>query len=139
MHCAKEYPAPFAEVNLRAMEAMAAAFGLPVGLSDHSPGIAVPIAAAVMGAAVIEKHFTLDRSLPGPDHKASLEPSELVAMVAGIRAVELALGMPVKIPTPTDWRNPAIVTRSRVAAPSISTGHPFALPHFSAQRPPFGL
>ena len=82
LHCTTEYPAPFADVNLRAMETMTAAFGLPVGYSDHTPGIAVPIAAAALGAVVIEKHFTLDRTLPGPDHRASLEPDEFAEMVA---------------------------------------------------------
>ena len=92
LHCVTEYPAPYAEVNLRAMQTLKLAFGLPVGYSDHTPGIEIAIAAVALGAEVIEKHFTLDRSLPGPDHAASLEPAELQQMVAAIRHVEAALG-----------------------------------------------
>ena len=128
LHCTTEYPAPFAEVNLRAMQTMAAVFGVPVGLSDHSTGAAVPVAAAALGAAVIEKHFTLDRSLPGPDHKASLEPGELAAMVAGIRAAEMALGARAKLPTPAEWRNRPIVRRSLVAARPSPPGSRSATP-----------
>ena len=104
LHCTTEYPAPYEDVNLRVMETMRNSFGLPVGLSDHTPGIAVPIAAVALGAAVIEKHFTLDRNLPGPDHKASLESNELKAMVTAIRQVETALGNGQKIPTVSEWK-----------------------------------
>ncbi|MEC7729349.1 MAG: N-acetylneuraminate synthase [Pseudomonadota bacterium] len=103
LHCTSQYPAPMHEVNLKAMETLAGAFGLPVGYSDHTEGTVVPVAAAARGAVVIEKHFTLSRNLPGPDHLASLEPEELAEMVRQVRAVELALGDGVKRPQPTEW------------------------------------
>lgn len=105
LHCTTEYPAPYEDVNLRAMDTLYAAFGLPVGLSDHTDGIAIPIAAAARGARVIEKHFTLDKSLPGPDHKASLEPDELMQMIASIRQVEQALGAARKLPVNSERKN----------------------------------
>ena len=98
LHCVTEYPAPFDEINLRAMHTLHTAFGLPVGYSDHTPGTEIAIAAVALGAVVIEKHFTLDRNLPGPDHAASLEPSELKQMVSAIRHVESALGDGIKVP-----------------------------------------
>jgi N,N'-diacetyllegionaminate synthase len=96
LHCTTEYPTPMGEVNLRAMQSMQTAFGVKVGYSDHTPGIEVSIAAVAMGAIIIEKHFTLDRNLPGPDHQASLEPKELAAMVSAIRNIEVALGDGIK-------------------------------------------
>ncbi len=114
LHCVTQYPAPPEAVNLRAMDTMAAAFGLPVGYSDHTLGIEVSLAAVARGATVIEKHFTLDRTLPGPDHAASLEPDELRAWSAAIRTIEQALGSPVKAPARRKW---AIAT-SRGAASS---------------------
>lgn len=139
LHCTTEYPAPFAEVNLRAMDTLAAAFGLPVGFSDHTEGIAVPVAAAARGAAVIEKHFTLDRSLPGPDHKASLEPDELRAMVQAIRRVELALGSGRKLPAPSEAKNMAVARKSIVAAWEIAAGEPFTAENIDVKRPGTGI
>lgn len=139
LHCTTEYPAPFAEVNLRAMDTMALAFGLPVGLSDHTPGTAVAIAAVARGAQVVEKHFTLDRSLPGPDHQASLEPDELSLLVAGLRQVESALGSPVKLPAPSEAKNLPIVRKSLVAAGGIAKGERFTTENLAAKRPGTGV
>ncbi|MEZ0296860.1 MAG: N-acetylneuraminate synthase, partial [Candidatus Methylacidiphilales bacterium] len=105
LHCTTEYPAPVHSVNLRAMDTLRHAFGLSVGYSDHTQGITIPIAAVARGAVLIEKHFTLDRTMPGPDHKASLEPPELAAMVRGIRETEAALGSPRKVPAASEIRN----------------------------------
>lgn len=139
LHCTTEYPAPFAEVNLRAMDSMAAAFGLPVGYSDHTPGIHVSIAAVARGACIIEKHYTLDRSLPGPDHKASLEPAELKAMVAAIRDVEGALGDGIKRPTASEWKNRAIARKSLVAAATIKAGETLTGANIACKRPGSGM
>lgn len=139
LHCTTEYPAPYAEVNLRAMDTLAQAFGLPVGLSDHSLGIHIPVAAVARGARIIEKHFTLDRTLPGPDHAASIEPSELKAMVQAIRDVEVALGDGVKRPTATEWKNRDIARRSLVAARPIRAGHLLGPEDLTARRPGTGL
>lgn len=136
LHCTTEYPAPFDEVNMRAMDTLAAAFGLETGYSDHTQGIHVPIAAVARGARVIEKHFTLDRTLPGPDHKASLEPAELVAMVAAIRDIERCLGDGVKRPTATEWKNREVARKSLVAADATAAGAPLAL---ACKRPGTGL
>jgi len=138
LHCTTEYPAPFDEVNLKVMATMRAAFGLPVGLSDHTPGIAIPIAAVALGATVIEKHFTLDRNLPGPDHKASLEPNELRAMVAAIRQVETALGNGVKIPSASERKNRPIARKSLVAAKPIQKGELFTEENVAVKRPGTG-
>jgi N-acetylneuraminate synthase len=139
LHCVTEYPAPPEAVNLRAMDTMAAAFGLPVGYSDHTAGIAVSIAAVARGACVIEKHFTLDRELPGPDHAASLEPDELATLVASIRAVELALGAPRKQPAPQEVGNRAIARRSIVAARPIRQGEVLDLSMLAFKRPGTGI
>jgi N-acetylneuraminate synthase len=139
LHCTTEYPAPFEEVNLRVMKTMRTAFGLQVGLSDHTPGIAVPIAAVALGTTVIEKHFTLDRLLPGPDHKASLEPGELKAMVTAIRNVEAAQGNGQKVPMPSEWKNKAIVRRSLMAAFPIKQGNLFTQESIAIKRPGSGL
>lgn len=139
LHCTSEYPAAYNEVNLKVMQTMSAAFGLPVGLSDHTPGIAIPIAATALGAAVIEKHFTLDRTMTGPDHLASIEPDELGAMIAGIRATELALGSAVKRPTPAEWKNRAIIRRSLVAARPIAAGETFTPECIDIKRPGNGI
>jgi len=136
LHCTSEYPAPFDEVNLRAMDTMAEAFGLPVGYSDHTTGIHVAIAAVARGATLIEKHLTLDRSLPGPDHKASLEPGELKAMVAAIRDVERALGDGAKRPTPAELRNRDIARKSLVAAHALAAGEALAI---ACKRPGTGM
>lgn len=139
LHCTTEYPAPFADVNLRAMETMAAAFGLPVGYSDHTAGIAVAIAAAARGAAVVEKHFTLDKGLPGPDHQASLDPRELRSLVLSIRQVEAALGSPLKVSSPSELKNRDIVRKSLVAARSIRKGERFSEDNLTSKRPGNGI
>jgi len=139
LHCTTEYPAPIGEVNLRAMATMAARFGLPVGYSDHTEGIVVASAAVALGAVVIEKHFTLDRGLPGPDHKASLEPSELRAMVAAIRAVERALGRVEKAPTPSEVKNLVVARKSLVAARAIRRGERFTPENLTTKRPGSGI
>lgn len=139
LHCTTEYPAPLDEINLRAMDTLRDVFGLPVGYSDHTAGIAVPIAAAARGACVLEKHFTLDRSLPGPDHAASLEPRELAAMVESVRQVERALGSPEKAPTASELKNRAVARKSLVAARPIRKGEPFTLANLAVKRPGDGL
>lgn len=139
LHATTEYPAPMAEVNLRAMVAIRAAFGVKVGYSDHTPGIEIPVAAVAMGATVIEKHFTLDKTLEGPDHKASLEPDELKAMVRSIRNVEIALGDGIKRPTPSEIPNIAVARKSLVAGRAIRKGEPFALENLAVKRPGTGI
>jgi N,N'-diacetyllegionaminate synthase len=139
LHCTTEYPTPMNEVNLQAMQSIHAAFGLAVGYSDHTPGIEVAIAAVAMGAAVIEKHFTLDRNLPGPDHKASLEPEELKAMVSAIRNIEIALGDGIKRLTPSEARNKPIARKSLVASQSIKAGEIFNAMNITAKRPGTGI
>lgn len=139
LHCVTEYPAPYAEINLRAMQTLKSAFNLPVGYSDHTPGIEIAIAAVAMGAVVIEKHFTLDRSLPGPDHAASLEPAELKQMVAAIRHVESALGSGVKAPAPCELPNMPIARKSIVAARSLPAGHRLESADLDIKRPGSGL
>ncbi|MES2835242.1 MAG: N-acetylneuraminate synthase [Pseudomonadota bacterium] len=138
LHCTTQYPAPLHAVNLRAMDVMAETFGLPVGYSDHTLGITVAIAAVALGAVVIEKHFTLDRTRPGPDHAASLEPEELAAMVRGIREVETALGKPEKAPTPEEAGNRPIARRSLVAARAIAVGEVLTADMMTAKRPADG-
>jgi N-acetylneuraminate synthase len=139
LHCTTEYPAPFGEVNLRAMETLAAAFGLPVGYSDHTLGIAVAIAAVARGARVIEKHFTLDKSLPGPDHQASLDPDELRRLVHSIRQVETALGSRLKVCSASELKNRDIARKSLVAARSIQKGERFSTDNLTSKRPGNGI
>ncbi len=139
LHCNTEYPSPMADVNLRAMQSICEAFGVAVGYSDHTPGIEVPIAAVALGATVIEKHLTLDRNLPGPDHKASLEPDEFAAMVRAIRNIELALGDGIKRPSPSEIKNKPIVRKSLVAARAIRAGEPFTQENITAKRPGTGI
>lgn len=139
LHCTTEYPAPKEQVNLRAMIAMREHFGLPAGYSDHTEGIEIPVAAVALGASVIEKHFTLDRNLPGPDHKASLEPDELRAMIRAIRNVESALGDGVKIPSEAEKPNIPVARKSIVAAKSIRRGESFTEENLTAKRPGTGL
>jgi N-acetylneuraminate synthase len=139
LHCTTEYPAPFAEVNLRAMDALAAAFGLPVGYSDHTSGIHVSVAAVARGACIVEKHFTLDRALPGPDHKASLEPDELKSLVRAIRDVEAALGDGVKRPTEAEWKNRDVARKSLVAARPVSAGETLVKDSIACKRPGTGV
>lgn len=139
LHCTTEYPVPMSEVNLRAMQSLHTAFGVEVGYSDHTPGIEVAIAAVALGATVIEKHFTLDRNLPGPDHKASLEPEELKAMVAAIRNIEVALGDGIKRLTPSEARNKPIARKSLVASQAIKAGELFSALNITAKRPGTGI
>jgi N,N'-diacetyllegionaminate synthase len=139
LHCVTEYPAPYAEVNLRAMQTLKLAFGLPVGYSDHTSGIEIAIAAVALGAEVIEKHFTLDRSLPGPDHSASLEPIELQQMVTAIRHVEAALGSGIKAPARCELPNISVARKSVVAARTLPAGHQLATGDLEIKRPGTGL
>ena len=139
LHCTTEYPAPVAEVNLMAMVNMGKAFGVAIGYSDHTDGIAVPIAAVALGATVIEKHFTLDKTMVGPDHKASLEPDELAAMIKGIRTVETALGDGVKRITPSEARNRSVARKSIVAALPIHKGQILKDVDMTAKRPGTGI
>ncbi|QNI72341.1 N-acetylneuraminate synthase [Synechococcus sp. NOUM97013] len=139
LHCTTEYPAPVEEVNLCAMNTIAQAFGVAVGYSDHTDGIAVPIAAVAKGATVIEKHLTLDRKLSGPDHQASLEPDQFAAMVLGIRTVEKALGDGIKRPSPSEQVNLPVVRKSLVASRFIRAGELFSEANLIAKRPGTGL
>lgn len=139
LHCTTEYPAPMEDVNLLAMANMGKAFGVQVGYSDHTPGIEVAIAAVALGAKVIEKHFTLDRYLPGPDHLASLEPTEFAAMVASIRNIERAMGDGIKRPSPSESKNRAIARKSLVARVAIAAGETFGAHNVAAKRPGTGL
>ena len=139
LHCTTEYPAPIEEVNLRAMHSMADTFGVGVGYSDHTDGIDVAIAAVAMGASVIEKHFTLDKNLPGPDHSASLEPEALNAMVEGIRRIECALGSAQKQCTASERKNIHLVRKSIVAARAISADEVFSEENLTVKRPATGL
>jgi N-acetylneuraminate synthase len=139
LQCTTEYPAPYDEVNLRAMKTLKNAFGLSAGLSDHTPGIVVPIAAAALGAAIIEKHFTLDKNMPGPDHKASLDVGELKTMVTAVRQVETALGSKVKIPAASEIKNMKIARKSIVAACDITKGEVFTEKNLTLKRPGDGI
>jgi len=139
LQCTTDYPAVMSDVNLRAMLAIKEKFGVKVGYSDHTQGIEVAIGATALGAQLIEKHFTLDRTLPGPDHKASLEPSELKAMVAAIRNIEIALGDGNKHPTANELRNVAIARKSLVAARPIKEGEIFTADNLGVKRPGSGI
>lgn len=139
LHCTTEYPAPFDAVNLRAMETLSVAFGLRTGFSDHTEGITMPVAAVALGATVVEKHFTLDRNLPGPDHKASLEPDQLKAMVTAIRQLELALGTGRKCPAACELGNMVVARKSLVAACDIKSGERFTEKNLTVKRPGGGI
>ena len=139
LHCTTEYPAPMEDVNLRAILSMNAAFGVEVGYSDHTPGIEIPVAAVALGATIIEKHFTLDCNLPGPDHKASLEPDRFKAMVDAIRNVETALGDGIKRPSASELKNKPIARKSLVAARHIRAGERFSAENLTAKRPGTGI
>lgn len=139
LHATTEYPCPMSEVNLRAMRTLRQAFGVAVGYSDHTQGIEIPIAAVALGARVIEKHFTLDQQLPGPDHRASLEPAELSAMVTAIRHVELAMGDGIKQPTASEIKNKPIARKSLVAACHIRQGEPLTAHNVTVKRPGTGI
>lgn len=139
LHCISNYPADPADVNLRAMATMARAFQVPVGFSDHTPGIEVSLAAVALGACVVEKHFTLDKDLPGPDHRASLDPQELEALVRGIRVVEAALGDGLKRPAASEQENRVIVRRSLAACSDIPKGTVLTLELLQSLRPASGI
>jgi N,N'-diacetyllegionaminate synthase len=139
LHCNTEYPTPFEDVNLRAMITIRDALGVKVGYSDHTVGIEVPVAAVALGAVVIEKHFTLDRNMEGPDHKASLEPGELLQMVRSIRHIEKALGSTIKKPSPSEIKNKAVARKSIVAATAIAAGELFAENNLTVKRPGSGI
>jgi N-acetylneuraminate synthase len=138
-HCVTEYPAPLADANLRAMTTLRRVFGTAVGYSDHTPGIAASLGAVALGAGVIEKHLTLDRTMPGPDHHASLEPAEFAALVRGVRDVAAALGSPEKKPVPGEEPNREIARRSLVAAHPIARGATLTLADLAAKRPGTGI
>jgi N-acetylneuraminate synthase len=139
LHCTTEYPAPPQDANLRAMHTMRAAFGLPIGYSDHTLGIQVAVAAVALGAVALEKHFTLDRSMPGPDHVASLEPAELTEMVRAVRATERALGSGVKQPAASELKNMPIARKSLTAACEIRAGERFTEQNLTLKRPGSGI
>lgn len=139
LHCLSAYPAPVGEVNLRAMDSLASRFGCPVGFSDHTLGIEIAVAAAARGAAIIEKHLTLDKTLPGPDHRASLDPAEFSAMVRAIRAVESALGDGVKRPMPSEVDTRRVARKSLVAARALKAGERIAAGDLASKRPGTGI
>jgi len=139
LHCTTEYPTPAGDVNLRAMDTLRQAFGLEVGYSDHTQGAAISLAAVARGANIIEKHFTLDRNLPGPDHKSSLEPGELAAMVKDIRRVEAALGNGIKRPAESERPNRIVARKSLVAARPIQAGEQFSAENIDIKRPGGGI
>lgn len=139
LHCTTEYPAPFDEVNMLAMKKIQETFQVPVGYSDHTQGILAPVVAASLGACVIEKHFTLDRNMEGPDHKASLEPRELKEMVRQVRLVEKMLGAQEKMVTESELKNRSVARKSLILAREVSQGQPLKLSDFTAQRPGDGL
>lgn len=139
LHANTEYPTPMEDVNLKAMQTIAEAFKVDVGYSDHTLGIEVDIAAVAMGAKVIEKHFTLDKTMTGPDHKASLEPDELIAMVQAIRNIEKALGNGIKKPSPSESKNIAIARKSIVAKKDINKGDVFSEENLAIKRPGKGI
>lgn len=139
LHCTTEYPTPITEVNLKAMSTIAEAFKVKVGYSDHTTGIEIPLAAVALGAVLIEKHFTLDRNMDGPDHKASLEPKELKMMVEGIRKIELAMGNGIKRPAPSEIKNKIAARKSIVASKMIKAGEYFTIENLTVKRPGNGI
>lgn len=139
LHCTTEYPAPFEDVNLKAMHTLSEKFNVSVGYSDHTRGIEIPIAAVALGAKVIEKHFTLDRNMAGPDHKASLEPNELKAMVDAIRNIESALGNGIKQPANSEMKNKAVARKSIIAKRDIKEGDIFTEENLTVKRPGDGI
>lgn len=139
LHCTTEYPAPFSEVNLRAMLTIKETFKVDVGYSDHTPGIEIPIAAVAYGASVIEKHFTISKKMEGPDHKASLEPEELRMMVKAIRNVEKAVGDGIKKPSRSEMKNIKVIRKSIVASRNIKKGETFSPDNIDVKRPGDGI
>jgi len=139
LHATTDYPTQMQDVNLTAMQTIAQAFKVKVGYSDHTPGIEVPTAAVALGASIIEKHFTLDKNLPGPDHKASLEPQELQAMVKAIRNIEIALGDGIKRPSVNEQKNMQVARKSLVALTDIKKGDTFSEHNLTVKRPGLGI
>jgi len=139
LHCNTEYPTPIQDVNLLAMQSIRESFSVAVGYSDHTTGIEVPIAAVALGATVIEKHMTLDTNMPGPDHKASIEPQEFSAMVRAIRNIEQSLGDGIKRPSPSELKNRPIARKSLVASKPIKAGELFSLLNVTVKRPGSGI
>jgi N,N'-diacetyllegionaminate synthase len=139
LHCNTEYPAPFDEVNLKAMQVISQAFGVKIGFSDHTVGVEIAIAAVALGACVIEKHLTLDRNQSGPDHLASIEPKEFTYMVRSIRNIEIAMGDGVKRPTTSEKKNKLIARKSLVAAKTICAGEKFTVDNITVKRPGTGI
>ena len=139
LHCTTEYPAPYEDVNLKAIDTMKETFGLPVGYSDHTKGLEIPVAAVARGACVIEKHFTLDRNMEGPDHKASIEPNELKQMVDMIRHVEVAIGDGIKKVSPSELKNQDIARKSIIAKAAIKAGDVFTEENITTKRPGSGI
>lgn len=140
VHCNTEYPTPMEDVNLKAMNDIGDKLNVKIGYSDHTLGIEVPIAAVALGATIIEKHFTLDRNLPGPDHKASLEPTELKAMVYAIRNIEKAIsGSGIKEPSPSEIKNKAVARKSIIATQAIKKGEKFSESNLGIKRPGTGI
>jgi len=139
LHCNTEYPTPFEDVNLKAIQTMKEHFNLEVGYSDHTMGIEIPIAAVAMGATIIEKHFTMDRNMKGPDHKASLEPDELKAMVAAVRHLEVAIGTGEKKVTPSETKNRVVARKSFIAKTQIKKGEIFSEENLTTKRPGTGV
>jgi N,N'-diacetyllegionaminate synthase len=139
LHCNTEYPTPFEDVNLRAMLTIGHDFGVAVGYSDHTQGYEVAVAAVALGAVVLEKHFTLDRNLTGPDHKASLEPDDLKVMVQAIRSIEKALGTGIKKPSPSELKNKSVARKSIVASTTIEKGEIFTENNITVKRPGIGI
>ena len=139
LHCTTEYPAPYEDVNLKAIDTMKETFGLPVGYSDHTKGLEIPVAAVARGACVIEKHFTLDRNMEGPDHKASIEPDELKQMVDMIRHVEVAIGDGIKKVSPSELKNQDIARKSIIAKTTIKAGDVFTEENITTKRPGSGI
>lgn len=139
LHCNTEYPTPYGDVNLAAMKTIKEEFNLQVGYSDHTEGIEVPVAAVALGASVIEKHFTLDKALPGPDHKASLEPNELTKMIKSIRNIEKAMGDGAKMPSESEMKNITVARKSIVAKCRINKGEEFTERNLAVKRPGEGI
>ena len=139
LHCNTEYPTPFDDVNLKAMLTIRDELSVKVGYSDHTSGIEVPVAAVALGAEVIEKHFTLDKNMEGPDHRASLDLDELKAMVSAIRNIEKAMGNGIKLPSPSESKNKLIARKSIVAAKDIRKGETFTEQNLTVKRPGIGI
>lgn len=139
LHCNTEYPTPFEDVNLKAMKSLRKKFKCPVGYSDHTVGIEIPIAAVALGASIIEKHITLNKNMKGPDHKASIEPKDFEKMIKGIRIIEKSLGSSIKKPSSSEIKNISIARKSIVAAKKIKKGEIFTTKNLTVKRPGTGL